>query len=69
MDTFGNFKDYGAKIVNKIDGYPVRSGEQSLRFEIRAGDCYKNKSATGSPIQSVRNNKRDGLCLGTWNIS
>ena len=44
MDSFGKFKDYGAKIVNKIDGYPVRSGEQSLRFEIRAGDCYKNKS-------------------------
>mgnify|MGYP001219003444 CR=1 FL=1 len=44
MDSFGKFKDYGAKIVNKSDGYPVRSGDKSLRFEIRAGDCYKNKS-------------------------
>ena len=34
-----NFKDYGVKIVNKSDGHPVRSGNQSIRFEIRDGDC------------------------------
>ena len=44
MNTYSQFKDYGAKIVNKIDGYPVRSGEKFLRFEITAGECYKNKS-------------------------
>ena len=42
MDEFGQFKDYGAEIVSKLDGYPVRSGQKSLRFEIRGGDCQKN---------------------------
>ena len=31
--------DYAFKIVNKSDGHPVRLGEQSLRFEVRRGDC------------------------------
>ena len=31
--------DYAFKIVNKSDDYPVRLGEQSLRFEVRRGDC------------------------------
>ena len=42
MDEFGQFKDYGAEIVSKSDGYPVRSGQKSLRFEIRGGDCQNN---------------------------
>ena len=31
--------DYAFKIVNKSEGHPVRLGEQSIRFEIRRGDC------------------------------
>ena len=31
--------DYAFKIVNKSDGHPVRFGEQSIRFEVRRGDC------------------------------
>ena len=31
--------DYAFKIVNKSDGHPVRSGKQSIRFELRRGDC------------------------------
>ena len=31
--------DYAFKIVNKSDGHPVRLGEQSIRFEVRRGDC------------------------------
>jgi len=31
--------DYAFKIVNKSDDHPVRLGEQSIRFEVRRGDC------------------------------
>jgi hypothetical protein len=36
------FKPWGFKVVNVKDGYPVRSGQQSLRFEVRPGDCGRN---------------------------
>jgi len=35
-------KSYACQIVNKSDGFPVYSGNQSLRFELRAGDCSAN---------------------------
>ncbi len=35
----GGFKKYGVKIVKKDDGFPVRAGEKSVRFEVRFGDC------------------------------
>jgi len=31
--------DYAFTIVNKSDGHPVRLGNQSIRFELRRGDC------------------------------
>ena len=31
--------DYAFAIVNKSDGHPVRLGKQSIRFELRRGDC------------------------------
>ena len=34
--------DYAFKIVNKSKGHPVRLGEQSIRFELRRGDCGKS---------------------------
>ncbi len=37
------FKKHGYKIVNKKDGHPVRAGEKSVRFEVRYGDCGKDK--------------------------
>ena len=37
------FKDYGVQVVNKKDGHPVRAGSQSIRFEVRDGDCGKDK--------------------------
>lgn len=36
------FKPWGFQIVNAKDGHPVRAGEQSIRFEVRPGDCSKN---------------------------
>jgi hypothetical protein len=37
------FKKHGVKIVKKEDGFPVRAGEKSIRFEVRFGDCGKDK--------------------------
>lgn len=34
-----NFQDWGAQRVSKSDGFPVRLGEQSIRFETREGFC------------------------------
>ena len=31
--------DYAFTFVNKTDGHPVRLGNQSIRFELRKGDC------------------------------
>ena len=36
------YKDYGMQVVDKKDGHPVRAGEQSVRFEVRDGDCGKD---------------------------
>ena len=32
-------KRYAYSVVSKEKGHPVRSGETSIRFEVRAGDC------------------------------
>ncbi len=37
-----NFKPHGYAVVSADDGHPVRAGRQSVRFEVRAGDCSWN---------------------------
>lgn len=37
-----NNKSYGSLIVNKSNGYPVYDGNESVRFEVRNGDCGWN---------------------------
>ena len=38
-----NFKKHGVCIVEKSKGHPTRLGNQSLRFEVKPGDCgYDN---------------------------
>ena len=37
--TGNYYKKYGMEVVSKADGHPVRAGEKSIRFEVRAGDC------------------------------
>jgi hypothetical protein len=37
-----NASTWGCLIVNKSDGQPVFDGNQSLRFEVRPGDCNSN---------------------------
>ena len=41
--TGKGYKKHGFQIVNKEDGHPVRAGNQSIRFEVRHGDCGMDK--------------------------
>ena len=38
-NKYNTFKKYGMQVVDKKDGHPVRAGNKSIRFEVRAGDC------------------------------
>ena len=40
--TGKGYKKHGFQIVNKEDGHPVRAGNQSIRFEVRNGDCGRD---------------------------
>jgi hypothetical protein len=37
------FAEHGCLVVSAADGYPTRSGEHALRFEVRDGDCNSNE--------------------------
>jgi hypothetical protein len=39
-----NASTYGCLIVNKADGQPTYDGNQSIRFEVRPGDCNASSS-------------------------
>jgi hypothetical protein len=39
-----NFKKHGVCIVEKSNGHPTRLGQQSLRFEVKPGDCGYNNT-------------------------
>lgn len=39
IDSGTSTKRYAYSVVKKSDGHPVRSGETSMRFEVRSGDC------------------------------
>lgn len=41
--TGSYYKDYGMTVVSKEGNHPVRAGEKSIRFEVRKGDCGKEK--------------------------
>ena len=48
------YKNYGVQIVNKKDGHPVRSGKQSIRFEVKQGDCGKDKDGQWDDCKNDR---------------
>ena len=60
------YKKYGMEVVNKSDGHPVRSGEKSIRFELRAGDCGKDKD--GGWNDCKKNRERHELS-GRYRVS
>lgn len=37
------FKSYGVSSVSQSDGYPTRTGDSSIRFEVRDGDCSRSE--------------------------
>ena len=40
LEPAGQIKhEYGCRIVNSHEGYPVYDGSQSVRFEVRPDDC------------------------------
>ena len=45
--------DYAFKIVNKSDDHPVRLGEQSIRFELRRGDCGVSSEVVMMIVQFI----------------
>ena len=48
------YKKHGFQIVNKEDGHPVRAGSQSIRFEVRQGDCGKDSDGGWSDCKNDR---------------
>ena len=42
------------KVVKKKDGHPVRAGSQSIRFEVRDGDCGKDEEGGWSDCKGDR---------------
>lgn len=55
-----NFKSYGHKIVSS-DEHPVRSGDSSRRFEVRAGDCSWSGSWSDCEKDRERHELKSGL--------
>ena len=64
--TGNYYKKYGMQVVNKSDGHPVRAGEKSIRFELRAGDCGKDKD--GGWNDCKKNRERHELS-GRYRVS
>jgi hypothetical protein len=50
---------YHFKIVKKKAKHPVRSGKQSLRFEVRPGQCGDEDCTTGRERSEIEMNSRD----------
>ena len=48
------YKDYGMQVVDKKDGYPVRAGNKSIRFEVRDGDCGQDEEGDWSDCKGDR---------------
>ena len=51
---------YSLQLVDSKDGYPVRSGDKSWRFEVREGDCGGAVSYTHLTLP------RSTLCRSRW---
>jgi len=62
------FKKYGMQVVDKKEGHPVRAGNKSIRFEVRAGDCGQSKGwddcTTHRERHELSGNKK--ISSGVW---
>ncbi len=48
------FKSYGYMKVSEEEGHPARSGNQSIRFEVRSGDCSASRDGKWSDCDHDR---------------
>ena len=70
---FNNFKKHGVCIVEKSKGHPTRLGQESLRFEVKSGDCGYNKGWDDCKKDRERhelsgNRHSDGEYWYAWSI-
>ena len=70
---FNNFKKHGVCIVEKSKGHPTRLGQESLRFEVKSGDCGYNKGWDDCEKDRERhelsgNRHSDGEYWYAWSI-
>ena len=68
-----NFKKYGVCIVEKSKSHPTRLGQQSLRFEVKPGDCGYNNGWDDCKNDRERhelsgNRHGDGEYWYSWSI-
>ena len=69
------YKDHGVQVVDKKDGHPVRAGDQSIRFEVRSGDCGKDLDGGWSDCKNDRErhelttSKKDYMSKGEYWLS
>jgi len=59
-------KSYACQIVSKSDGFPVYSGNQSLRFELRDGDCSANSDNSWNDCPNDRSRTEVSERLSPW---
>ena len=52
--TGNYYKKHGMQVVNKKDGYPVRGGNKSIRFEVRSGDCGQDEGGEWNDCRNDR---------------
>ena len=71
IDGGSSNKPHNYSVVKKSEGHPVRSGETSLRFEVRAGDCGVFQGSGWDDCSKRRERKElrqsDNINIGeTW---
>ncbi|MDC3063687.1 polysaccharide lyase [Alphaproteobacteria bacterium] len=70
---FNKLKKHGVCIVEKSKGHPTRLGQESLRFEVKSGDCGYNKGWDDCKKDRERhelsgNRHSDGEYWYAWSI-
>ena len=64
------YPEHAWEVVSKKDGYPVRSGERSIKIEIRDGDCYSSFDCNSNRerIELTTDYKYKGEWWYAWSI-
>ena len=67
-NKYNTYKKYGMQVVDKKDGHPVRAGNKSIRFEVRAGDCGQSNDFDDCADKKERHELAGTKTIsgGTW---